>query len=239
MGCRIGKTQTQNMHKIDDQLAKVTARIHQAATAVARNPQTVQLIAVSKTQPAVAVAAAYAWGQHRFGENYLQEALEKQQQLANLEIEWHFIGPIQSNKTRPIAEHFAWVHSVDRLKIAQRLSDQRPSQLPPLQICLQVNIDNETTKAGGSLAELPALAQAVAALPRLQLRGLMAIPEASGDPIKQRAAFTQLREALAQLKREGLNLDTLSMGMSGDLEAAIAEGATFVRVGTDIFGARH
>lgn len=239
MGCRIGKTQTQNMHKIDDQLAKVTARIHQAATAVARNPQTVQLIAVSKTQPAVAVAAAYAWGQHRFGENYLQEALEKQQQLANLEIEWHFIGPIQSNKTRPIAEHFAWVHSVDRLKIAQRLSDQRPSQLPPLQICLQVNIDNETTKAGVSLAELPALAQAVAALPRLQLRGLMAIPEASGDPIKQRAAFTQLREALAQLKREGLNLDTLSMGMSGDLEAAIAEGATFVRVGTDIFGARH
>lgn len=239
MGCRIGKTQTQNMHKIDDQLAKVTARIHQAATAVARNPQTVQLIAVSKTQPAAAVAAAYAWGQHRFGENYLQEALEKQQQLANLEIEWHFIGPIQSNKTRPIAEHFAWVHSVDRLKIAQRLSDQRPSQLPPLQICLQVNIDNETTKAGVSLAELPALAQAVAALPRLQLRGLMAIPEASGDPIKQRAAFTQLREALAQLKREGLNLDTLSMGMSGDLEAAIAEGATFVRVGTDIFGARH
>ncbi len=239
MGCRIGKTQTQNMHKIDDQLAKVTARIHQAATAVARNPQTVQLIAVSKTQPAAAVAAAYAWGQHRFGENYLQEALEKQQQLANLEIEWHFIGPIQSNKTRPIAEHFAWVHSVDRLKIAQRLSDQRPSQLPPLQICLQVNIDNETTKAGVSLAELPALAQAVAALPRLQLRGLMAIPEASDDPIKQRAAFTQLREALAQLKREGLNLDTLSMGMSGDLEAAIAEGATFVRVGTDIFGARH
>lgn len=227
------------MHKIDDQLAKVTARIHQAATAVARNPQTVQLIAVSKTQPAAAVAAAYAWGQHRFGENYLQEALEKQQQLANLEIEWHFIGPIQSNKTRPIAEHFAWVHSVDRLKIAQRLSDQRPSQLPPLQICLQVNIDNETTKAGVSLAELPALAQAVAALPRLQLRGLMAIPEASDDPIKQRAAFTQLREALAQLKREGLNLDTLSMGMSGDLEAAIAEGATFVRVGTDIFGARH
>lgn len=239
MGCRIGKTQTQNMHKIDDQLAKVTARIHQAATAVARNPQTVQLIAVSKTQPAAAVAAAYAWGQRRFGENYLQEALEKQQQLANLEIEWHFIGPIQSNKTRPIAEHFAWVHSVDRLKIAQRLSDQRPSQLPPLQICLQVNIDNETTKAGVSLAELPALAQAVAALPRLQLRGLMAIPEASDDPIKQRAAFTQLREALAQLKREGLNLDTLSMGMSGDLEAAIAEGATFVRVGTDIFGARH
>ncbi len=227
------------MHKIDDQLAKVTARIHQAATSVARNPQTVQLIAVSKTQPAAAVAAAYAWGQRRFGENYLQEALEKQQQLAELDIEWHFIGPIQSNKTRPIAEHFAWVHSLDRLKIAQRLSEQRPAHLPPLQVCLQVNIDNEPTKSGVNLTELPALAQTVAALPNIQLRGLMAIPEASDDPAKQRAAFAQLRQALERLNSQGLALDTLSMGMSGDLEAAVAEGSTLVRVGTDIFGARH
>ena len=227
------------MHKIDDQLAKVTARIHQAATSVARNPQTVQLIAVSKTQPAAAVAAAYAWGQRRFGENYLQEALEKQQQLAELDIEWHFIGPIQSNKTRPIAEHFAWVHSLDRLKIAQRLSEQRPAHLPPLQVCLQVNIDNEPTKSGVNLTELPALAQTVAALPNIQLRGLMAIPEASDDPAKQRAAFVQLRQALERLNSQGLALDTLSMGMSGDLEAAVAEGSSLVRVGTDIFGARH
>ncbi len=227
------------MHKIDDQLAKVTARIHQVALAVARNPQSVQLIAVSKTQPAAALAEAYAWGQRRFGENYLQEALEKQQQLAELAIEWHFIGPIQSNKTRAIAEHFAWVHSVDRLKIARRLSDQRPTGLPPLQICLQVNIDHEPSKSGVSLADLPALAKAVAALPNIQLRGLMAIPEASDNSVIQRAAFAHLRHALEQLNQQGLELDTLSMGMSGDLEAAVAEGATFVRVGTDIFGARQ
>ncbi|HEX7762233.1 MAG TPA: YggS family pyridoxal phosphate-dependent enzyme, partial [Cellvibrio sp.] len=165
------------MHKIDDQLAKVTARIHQAATAVGRNPQTVQLIAVSKTQPAQALAEAYAWGQRAFGENYLQEALDKQVQLASLAgIEWHFIGPIQSNKTRPIAEHFDWVHSVDRLKIAQRLHDQRPESLPPLNICVQVNIDDETTKSGVSLDELPALVAAITPLKRLTLRGLMAIP---------------------------------------------------------------
>ncbi|WP_062058206.1 YggS family pyridoxal phosphate-dependent enzyme [Cellvibrio sp. OA-2007] len=227
------------MHKIDDQLAKVTARIHQAANAAGRNPQTVQLIAVSKTQPAQALAEAYAWGQRAFGENYLQEALDKQIALQALPgIEWHFIGPIQSNKTRPIAEHFAWVHSVDRLKIAQRLNDQRPAELPPLNICVQVNIDDETTKSGVSLAQLPALVAAIGQLPRLKLRGLMAIPAATNDPTQQRAAFAKLRSARDDLNAQGYQLDCLSMGMSGDLDAAIAEGATFVRVGTDIFGAR-
>ena len=232
------------MHKIDDQLAKVTARIHQAATAAGRNPQTVQLIAVSKTQPVQALAEAYAWGQRAFGENYLQEALDKQIQLATREgiesgsLEWHFIGPIQSNKTRPIAEHFAWVHSVDRLKIAQRLNDQRSLELPPLNICVQVNIDDETTKSGVSLAQLPALVAAISQLPRLQLRGLMAIPAATNNPAQQRAAFAKLRSARDDLNAQGYNLDCLSMGMSGDMEAAIAEGATFVRVGTDIFGSR-
>ena len=232
------------MHKIDDQLAKVTARIHQAATAAGRNPQTVQLIAVSKTQPAQALAEAYAWGQRAFGENYLQEALDKQialQALPEIEshaLEWHFIGPIQSNKTRPIAEHFAWVHSVDRVKIAQRLNDQRPAELPPLNICVQVNIDDETTKSGVSLAQLPALVAAISQLPRLQLRGLMAIPAATNNPAQQRAAFAKLRSARDDLNVQGYNLDCLSMGMSGDMEAAIAEGATFVRVGTDIFGSR-
>ncbi len=229
------------MHKIDDKLAKVTARIHQAAAAAGRNPQTVQLIAVSKTQPAEAVAQAYGAGQRAFGENYLQEALDKQSALSHLDdLEWHFIGPIQSNKTRPIAEHFSWVHSVDRLKIAQRLNDQRPPHLPPLNICVQVNIDDESTKSGVSLAELPALVAAIAPLARLRLRGLMAIPAATNDPAQQCAAFAKLREALQALNNSGacLPMDCLSMGMSGDLEAAIAEGATFVRVGTDIFGAR-
>jgi len=228
-----------DMHKIDDKLAKVTARIHQAAAAAGRNPQTVQLIAVSKTQPAAAIAEAYVWGQRAFGENYLQEALDKQIQLADLtDIEWHFIGPIQSNKTRPIAGHFGWVHSIDRLKIAQRLSEQRPHELPPLNICVQVNIDDETTKSGVSLAELPALVAAIRPLPRLQLRGLMAIPAATNNPAQQLAAFAKLRNAFETLSVQGYGLDCLSMGMSGDMEAAIAEGATFVRVGSDIFGAR-
>ena len=228
-----------DMHKIDDKLAKVTARIHQAAAAAGRNPQTVQLIAVSKTQPAAAVAEAYAWGQRAFGENYLQEALDKQIALQSLrELEWHFIGPIQSNKTRPIAANFAWVHSVDRLKIAQRLNEQRPDELPPLNICVQVNIDDETTKSGVSVAELPTLVAAISQLPRLQLRGLMTIPAATNNPAQHRAAFAKLRSALESLNLQGYGLDCLSMGMSGDMEAAIAEGATFVRVGTDIFGVR-
>jgi PLP dependent protein len=228
------------MHKIDDKLAKVTARIHQAAIAAGRNPQTVQLIAVSKTQPAAAIAEAYACGQRAFGENYLQEALDKQAALTELAaIEWHFIGPIQSNKTRPIAEHFAWVHSVDRLKIAQRLHDQRPANLAPLNICVQVNIDDESTKSGVSLAKLPELIVAIQPLTRLQLRGLMTIPAATNDPAQQRVAFAKLHVALQSLNAQGYGVDCLSMGMSGDLEAAIAEGATFVRVGTDIFGARQ
>lgn len=229
------------MQKIDDKLTNVTARLRIAAQKAARNPESVHLIAVSKTQPADAIAAAYHWGQRAFGENYLQEALEKQAILAQQglnDIIWHFIGPIQSNKTRPIAEHFAWVHSVDREKIAQRLNDQRPEGLPPLNICLQVNIDDEATKSGVSLAELPALAAAVSQLPNITLRGLMAIPAPSNNPEQQAAAFGQLRQALENLNCSGLALDTLSMGMSGDMEAAIAQGATFVRVGTDIFGAR-
>ena len=228
------------MHKIDDNLAKVMARIQQAARESGRDPAGVHLLAVSKTQPAEAVEQAWHWGQRRFGENYLQEALEKKQALTHLpDIEWHFIGPIQSNKTRAIAENFDWVHSIDRLKTAQRLSAQRPSTLPALQVCVQVNIDDEATKAGVSLTELPALAKQVAALPNLHLRGLMSIPAPNDDPQHQRATFARLRDALVSLQQQGLTqLDTLSMGMSGDLEAAIASGATMVRVGTDIFGAR-
>lgn len=227
------------MPTIDEQLAKVIARIQQAAQASGRDAQTVQLVAVSKTQPAAVLLAAYNAGQRHFGENYLQEALEKQAQLHSLsELQWHFIGPIQSNKTRAIAEHFSWVHSVDRLKIAQRLSEQRPAHLPELQLCIQVNIDDEPTKSGVSLAQLPELAHAIAALPRLHLRGLMAIPEPSDNPAQQRASFARLRQALQILQSQGLALDTLSMGMSADLEAAVAEGATLVRVGSDIFGQR-
>ena len=228
------------MHKIDDKLAKVTARIHQAANAAGRDPQSVQLIAVSKTQPPEAIAQAYAWGQRRFGENYLQEALEKQIALHQLpDIEWHFIGPIQSNKTRAIAGNFQWVHTVDRLKIAQRLNEQRPLHLPALNVCVQVNIDDESTKSGVSLAELPALIRGITPLANLKLRGLMAIPAATDDPARQRKAFAKLRSAQQVLNLQGFRMDTLSMGMSGDMEAAIAEGATFVRVGTDIFGARQ
>ena len=224
---------------IADPLAKVTARIQQAAQAAGRKCETVRLIAVSKTQPAEAVEQAYACGQREFGENYLQEAAEKQAALTHLtEIVWHFIGPIQSNKTRPIAENFAWIHSIDREKVAQRLNDQRPMNLAPLQVCLQVNVDDETTKSGVSLTELPALAKAISQLPRLQLRGLMAIPAAANTPEQQAAAFAKLRDAMQGLNAQGYSLDTLSMGMSGDMAAAIAEGATMVRVGTDIFGKR-
>lgn len=228
------------MQKIDEKLANVTDRLRKACEHAGRESHQVALVAVSKTQPAQALAQAYRAGQRLFGENYLQEALDKQAELASLsDIEWHFIGPIQSNKTRAIAEHFAWVHSVDREKIARRLNDQRPPSLPPLQICLQVNLDEEMSKSGVSLEQLPELARAVAALPRLQLRGLMAIPAPKEDEREQRASFARLREALGALNARGLTLDTLSMGMSGDLEAAVAEGATLVRVGTDIFGPRQ
>lgn len=223
------------MSTIAENIAKVGERIRAAAQASGRDLDHIGLLAVSKTKPAAAVREAYAAGIRDFGENYLQEALEKQAELSELPLIWHFIGPIQSNKTKPIAEHFAWVHSVDRLKIAQRLSEQRPTGLPPLNICLQVNVSAEASKSGCAPAELAALAQAVSQLPNLRLRGLMAIPEPTDDVAAQRAAFARLRELRNGLP---LPLDTLSMGMSHDLDAAIAEGATWVRIGTALFGAR-
>lgn len=223
------------MSTIADNIANVREQIREAAQAAERSPQSVHLLAVSKTKPASAIRAAHACGQRDFGENYLQEALDKQAELADLDLCWHFIGPIQSNKTRPIAEHFAWVHSVDRLKIAQRLSDQRPAHLPPLNICLQVNVSGEASKSGCEPAELAELAHAVSQLPNLKLRGLMAIPEPSEDLTLLHQRFAAVRTLAAQLN---LGLDTLSMGMSQDLPVAIAEGATWVRIGTALFGAR-
>lgn len=223
------------MSTIAKNIAKVRTRIREAAQACGRDPESVGLLAVSKTKPAAAVREAHTCGQRDFGENYLQEALNKQAELSDLSLTWHFIGPIQSNKTRPIAEHFAWVHSVDRLKIAQRLSEQRPTQLPPLNICLQVNVSGEASKSGCAPEELPALALAVSQLPNLRLRGLMTIPEPTSDVAQQHAACARLRQLRDDLN---LELDVLSMGMSDDLEAAIAEGATWVRIGTALFGAR-
>lgn len=223
------------MSTLADNISAINARIHAAAMASGRDPAAVQLLAVSKTKPAVAIREAYAAGLADFGENYLQEALTKQQELSDLPLIWHFIGPIQSNKTKAIAEHFDWVHSVDRLKIAQRLSEQRPAGRPALNVCLQVNVSGEASKSGCAPADLPALAAAVSALPGLRLRGLMAIPEPTEVRAEQEAAFATLAQLQAQL---GLGLDTLSMGMSHDLEAAIAQGATWVRIGTALFGAR-
>ncbi|HAF90365.1 MAG TPA: YggS family pyridoxal phosphate-dependent enzyme [Pseudomonas sp.] len=223
------------MSTIANNIAKVAARIREAAQAAGRTPSAVGLLAVSKTQPAAAIREAFAAGVGDFGENYLQEALDKQAQLGDLALTWHFIGPIQSNKTKPIAEHFDWVHSVERLKIAQRLSAQRPAHLPPLNLCLQVNVSGEASKSGCAPEDVTALAESVAALPNLRLRGLMCIPAPTDDPQEQRAAFARLRHLKDSLD---LPLDTLSMGMSQDLEAAIAEGATWVRIGTALFGAR-
>ncbi|AIR88535.1 YggS family pyridoxal phosphate-dependent enzyme [Pseudomonas cremoricolorata] len=223
------------MSTVAANLQALAVRIHSAAEAAGRAPSSVRLLAVSKTKPASAVRELYAAGVSDVGENYLQEALNKQQELADLPLTWHFIGPIQSNKTRAIAEHFDWVHSVDRLKIAQRLSEQRPAGLAPLNVCLQVNVSGEGSKSGCAPADLPALAAAVAALPGLRLRGLMAIPAPSDERAAQERPFAQLRELLGQLEP---GLDTLSMGMSHDLEAAIAQGATWVRIGTALFGAR-
>ncbi|HEX4871590.1 MAG TPA: YggS family pyridoxal phosphate-dependent enzyme [Nevskiaceae bacterium] len=214
----------------------VLARIARAAAGAQRSAAAVQLLAVSKTQPAAALRALHAAGQRAFGENYLQEARAKQQQLAELDLEWHFIGPVQSNKTRELAEHFDWVHGVDRLRIAERLSAQRPPARPPLQVCVQVNVSAEASKAGCAPDQTLALCQQVAALPGLRLRGLMAIPEP--HPADPRAPFRQLRELAERIRAQGLPLDTLSMGMSEDLDAAIAEGATLVRVGTALFGPR-
>ena len=228
------------MNSVIGKLQTVLSRIAQACAAAGRPVDSVTLLAVSKTFPAAAVREAFAAGQREFGENYVQEALDKIAELADLrsQIEWHLIGPLQSNKTRPVAAAFDWVHSVDRLKIAQRLSEQRPAELPPLQLCLQVNISGEASKSGLLPGEVLAVAQAVALLPRLRLRGLMAIPEPAGDEAAQRAPHRALRELLAALNDAGLALDSLSMGMSADLEAAVAEGATIVRVGTAIFGGR-
>jgi PLP dependent protein len=230
------------MESIASKLQEVKGHIARAVAEAGRPAASVTLLAVSKTFVADAVRQAFAAGQRAFGENYAQEALDKIATLADLrsQLQWHFIGPLQRNKTRAVAEAFDWVHSVDRLKIAQRLGEQRPAHLPPLQLCLQVNISNEASKSGVLPAELPALAHAVAALPTAQvrLRGLMAIPEPAADPVAQRAPHRALRELMLTLNAQGLALDTLSMGMSADMAAAIAEGATIVRVGSAIFGAR-
>ena len=230
------------METIAQDLQQVKRRIEVAVAAAGRGQGGVQLLAVSKTQPAERVREACAAGQTAFGENYVQEALDKIAALADLrlQMQWHLIGPLQSNKTRPVAESFDWVHSVDRLKIAQRLAEQRPAGLPPLQLCLQVNVSGEASKSGVAPAELLDLARAVAALPRdrVRLRGLMSIPEPVDDPAAQRAPHRLLHGMLLQLNAAGLELDTLSMGMSADLEAAVAEGSSMVRVGTALFGQR-
>jgi pyridoxal phosphate enzyme (YggS family) len=220
-------------------LTTVQARISAACAACGRDHESVSLLAVSKTWPADSVRQVAALGQHAFGENYVQEGVDKIAALADLNLEWHFIGPLQSNKTRPVAEHFHWVHSIDRLKIAQRLSEQRPEGMPPLQVCVQINVSGEASKSGCEPDEAEALAQAVAALPRLRLRGLMAIPEPTDDLLLLQSRFALLRDIRDRLNRQGFALDTLSMGMSHDLEAAIAGGATLVRIGTAIFGARN
>lgn len=228
------------MATIAANIQQVQERIARACAEAQRDVQSVTLLAVSKTFPSDTVREAAACGLRRFGENYVQEAVEKIQSLEDLreQLEWHLIGPLQSNKTRVVAEHFDWVHSVDRLKIAERLSAQRPAHLPPLQLCLQVNISGEESKSGLAPAQVREVAHQVAALPHVKLRGLMAIPEPAADPDAQRRPHRALRELMDTLNREGLALDTLSMGMTADLEAAILEGATIVRVGTAIFGKR-
>ena len=226
------------MPKILHNLQIIGSEITQSCEAASRQSEDVQLLAVSKRHSADAIREAYAAGQRAFGENYVQEMLEKSQQLAELDIEWHFIGPLQSNKTKVVAMAASWVHTVDRLKIARRLSEQRPADLPPLNICLQVNVNKEASKSGATLEEVNELVEAVAQLPNLKLRGLMAIPESITDVKKQRANFALLANAQAVLNDAGYSLDTLSMGMSGDMDAAIAEGATIVRIGTAIFGNR-
>lgn len=228
------------MSHIADNLLAVHARIERAARNADRAPDSISLLAVSKTFPAADIRAALAAGQRAFGENYVQESLAKIEALGDLraDMEWHFIGPLQSNKTRPVAEHFDWVHSVDRLKIAERLSEQRPDALPPLNVCLQVNVSGESSKSGVAPEEALALARAIAALPKLRLRGLMSIPEPASDQQAQREPHRRLRQLYETLRAQGIELDTLSMGMSGDLEAAVLEGATIVRIGTAIFGQR-
>ncbi|MDR2189259.1 MAG: YggS family pyridoxal phosphate-dependent enzyme [Azonexus sp.] len=227
------------MSVIANNLQAVLVRIAHACRLAGRSADDVRLLAVSKAWPTDSVLAAAAAGQRAFGESYVQEALAKMNATHDAGLEWHFIGPLQSNKTQKVAEHFAWVHAIDRVKLAERLSAQRPAALPPLQVCVQVNVSGEASKSGCRPEAALALCQAVAALPRLSLRGLMTIPQPTDDPAAQRAAFGRLRRLQEQLCAAGLPLDTLSMGMSDDLEAAIAEGATIVRVGTAIFGERN
>lgn len=227
---------------LQQRLAAVRTRIAKACESATRPADAVRLLAVSKTFPAAAVQEAADAGQTEFGENYVQEAVEKIAALRHMTastLVWHFIGPIQSNKTRPIAENFDWVHCIDRDRIARRLSEQRPDGLAPLQVCIEVNVSGEASKSGVAPAEVAALARLVADLPRLQLRGLMAIPEPTDDMALQRQRFATLRGLLETLRKDGLQVDTLSMGMSADMDAAIAEGATMVRIGTAIFGARE
>lgn len=226
------------MNQIPEKLIQIRERIRGAARACGRSSDEITLLAVSKTKPASDVLAAYKAGQREFGENYLQDALPKIQAICEPGIEWHFIGRIQSNKTAEISRHFSWVHGLDRLKHAERLSTQRPTELTPLQVCLQVNLSAEASKGGVKPADLPALAAAVLRLPGLKLRGLMTMPNPDTEAATQRAVFARLRLLLQDLRARGLDLDTLSMGMSADMEAAIAEGSTMVRIGTDIFGAR-
>jgi len=226
------------MHKMIDKLTQVQDRLHNACQRFHRNDDEITLLAVSKTKSAEELRRVYTAGQRQFGENYLQEALEKQQKLQDLDIIWHFIGPIQSNKTRALATHFSWIHSVDRLKIARRLSEQRPQSLPALNICLQVNLDAEPSKSGVLLDELPALVEAVGKLPHVKLRGLMAIPAPQADFEAQRTSLQRLQSTQQELQQQGYRLDTLSMGMSADLEAAVAAGTTMLRIGRDIFGPR-
>jgi pyridoxal phosphate enzyme (YggS family) len=228
-----------NEQQLAHNIANLLERVRLSAEKSQRCADDILLLAVSKTRPEQDIRSAHKCGLREFGESYLQEALDKIEALQDLDLVWHFIGPIQSNKTRPIASSFHWVHSVDRAKIARRLSDQRPPGLPPLQVCLQVNISAEQSKSGVAPEQLPRLAQEVAQLPRLQLRGLMAIPAATQDSLQQRRAFAQLRREFEQLKLQLPGLDTLSMGMSGDMESAIAEGATILRIGSAMFGPRN
>jgi PLP dependent protein len=227
------------MSKIADALQQVHARIHEAARAAGRNPDEIRLLAVSKTKPAAMVREAYQAGQRAFGENYLQDALPKMAELAGLDIEWHYIGRIQGNKTREIAAHFAWVHGLDKLKHAQRLNEQRPTELPELNCCIQVNLSGEQSKGGIEPQGLAEFAAQFDRLPRLRLRGLMTMPDPHSPREAQRAVFERLAKLRRQQNAAGLTLDTLSIGMSGDLELAVAAGSTMVRIGTDIFGARN
>ena len=226
------------VNQIPERLTHVQERIHRAAMAAGRSPGEIMLLAVSKTKPASDVAAAFGAGQRAFGENYLQDALPKIRTLADKDIEWHFIGRLQSNKCADISRHFTWVHGIDSLKHAEQLSSHRPAELPPLQVCIQVNLSGEVTKGGVDPAEVEALALKVARLPRLRLRGLMTMPDPNARTTSRDAAFAVLRGLLESLRASGLDVDTLSMGMSDDMEAAIREGATIVRIGTDIFGPR-